>query len=105
MRGKKEEVEREKRGLSSQDAVRQRKKTRFQAKLAAKEAPKEGLQGTIDWVKSWYIFGLFSTDGPLRLLQLVRCPLARLSVILGRRDSRYFSTYLVGRYNLQICQI
>lgn len=52
-------------------------KAAFQAKLAAKEAPKEGLQGTIDWVKSWYIFGLFSTDGekpPILLNPLITFP-------------------------------
>ena len=33
----------------------------YQSKMAAKEAPAEGLQGVLDWAKSIYIFGLFST--------------------------------------------
>jgi hypothetical protein len=35
----------------------------YQSKMAAKEAPKEGLEGFIEWAKKIYIFGLFSTKG------------------------------------------
>lgn len=33
----------------------------YEAKMGLKEAEKQGLEGFIDWVNSWYIFGLFST--------------------------------------------
>jgi len=38
-------------------------KAAYESKMAAKEAPKEGLEGLIEWVKGIYIFGLFSTKG------------------------------------------
>jgi len=33
----------------------------YQRKMAVKDAPKEGLEGVIEWAKSIYIFGLFSS--------------------------------------------
>jgi len=35
----------------------------YESKMAAKPAKAEGLEGLLEWVKSIYIFGLFSTKG------------------------------------------
>merc|ERR1719217_1577746 len=36
-------------------------KSAYESKMAAKPKPKEGMEGLVDWAKSIYIFGLFST--------------------------------------------
>jgi len=38
-------------------------KSAYETKMAAKPAQKEGLEGAIEWLKSIYIFGLFSSKG------------------------------------------
>jgi hypothetical protein len=56
----------------------------YQSKMAAKEAPKEGLEGVLDWAKNIYIFGLFSTKGekpPWYLNPLITFP--AIFVIVG----------------------
>ena len=35
----------------------------YEAKMAAKEVKKEGLEGFVEWAKGIYIFGLFSSKG------------------------------------------
>ena len=35
----------------------------YQSKMAAKEVPKEGLEGFIAWAKKIYVFGFFSSQG------------------------------------------
>ena len=54
--------------------------------MAQKEATKEGLEGFIDWAKSIYIFGLFSTKGekpPWYLNPLITFPTIFAIVGLG----------------------
>lgn len=58
----------------------------YESKMAAKPKPQEGMQGALEWVKSIYIFGLFSSKGerpPWYLNPLITFPSIFAVVGLG----------------------
>jgi len=61
-------------------------KSAYESKMAAKPKPQEGMQGMLEWAKSIYIFGLFSTKGerpPWYLNPLITFPSIFAVVGLG----------------------
>lgn len=83
-------------------ARRSRHPQAYESKMAAKPKPQEGMQGALEWVKSIYIFGLFSSKGerpPWYLNPLITFPSIFAVVGLGF----YLVVALGGVHRGEVC--